>query len=263
VQDGIISNPDACRFDLETLRCSAGDNPSCLTDAQIQSVRSIRDDVTLADGTVIYPHYGFGAEDISTVGWQVYFTDGTPTYPAPESDLLVTGALRYFYFNDPNYDIATFNVDRDYPSVLQTATRNFAQVIASDVAPFAAAGKKMLIWQGESDYALSTNATISWYGDLTKAVGGAAAAASFSQFYILPGVQHCGSGTGADTFDKITPMTNWVEKGQPPQILLASKLSATTGATTLTRPMCPYPQYPRYLGSGDPNSAQSFACAAN
>jgi Tannase and feruloyl esterase len=40
VQDGIISNPDACRFDLETLRCSAGDNPSCLTDAQIQSVQA-------------------------------------------------------------------------------------------------------------------------------------------------------------------------------------------------------------------------------
>ena len=35
VSDGIISNPDACHFDLSTLRCPSGDSALCLTDAQI------------------------------------------------------------------------------------------------------------------------------------------------------------------------------------------------------------------------------------
>lgn len=259
--DGIISNPDACHFDPSTLRCPGGDALSCLTDAQIQSVRTIRGDTTLSDGTIVYPHYGLGAEDVPSINWQNYLTDGSPSYPAPISYILLTGALEYFYFNDPNYAFASFNADRDYPTILRIATANSAQVLAADVVPFANAGKKMIIWQGESDYSLSTNATIAWYGELSTAMGGNAAVNTFSRFYILPGVQHCGGGTGADTFDQITAITNWVENGQAPQLLIASKLAAN-GATTLTRPMCVYPQYPRYSG-GDINSAQSFTCSSN
>ena len=32
-------------------------------------------------------------------------------------------------------------------------------------------------------------------------------------------------------------------------------------ATTMTRPLCPYPQIARYNGSGDGNQATSFTCA--
>jgi feruloyl esterase len=32
------------------------------------------------------------------------------------------------------------------------------------------------------------------------------------------------------------------------------------GAVTQTRLMCRYPNYPRYNGSGDVNSAASFTC---
>lgn len=30
----------------------------------------------------------------------------------------------------------------------------------------------------------------------------------------------------------------------------------------LSRPLCPWPQYARYLGQGDPNAATSFVCTA-
>jgi feruloyl esterase len=37
---------------------------------------------------------------------------------------------------------------------------------------------------------------------------------------------------------------------------------ATKAGSPLSRPLCPYPQLPRYNGTGDPNSAASFRCAA-
>jgi len=214
----------------------------------------------LADGTVVYGGFGLGAETVSPDTWQLFSTDGTPTYPAPESFLLVDATLKYVIFSNTQYDSGTFNIDRDYPRVLQTFTNLGGAFVASDVVPFAAAGEKMLIWQGESDYSLSTNATINFYRDLASAVGASAAATS-SQMFVKPGVQHCNSGTaGAGTFDQIAAISNWVEHGTQPTALIASKVDATTGATTLTRPMCAYPLYPRYGGSGDPNSGQSFVC---
>ena len=31
---------------------------------------------------------------------------------------------------------------------------------------------------------------------------------------------------------------------------------------TMSRPICPYPQVTRYKGTGDPNDAANFECAA-
>ena len=33
-----------------------------------------------------------------------------------------------------------------------------------------------------------------------------------------------------------------------------------TGAVTLSRPLCPYPQAAKYDGSGDLSKAESFSC---
>jgi hypothetical protein len=37
----------------------------------------------------------------------------------------------------------------------------------------------------------------------------------------------------------------------------------TNGVTDLSRPVCPYPELPRYKGVGDPTQASSFVCAAD
>ena len=42
--------------------------------------------------------------------------------------------------------------------------------------------------------------------------------------------------------------------------LAAAKLSA--GTPVLTRPLCVYPMYPRYNGSGDPALAASYTCTS-
>ena len=57
-------------------------------------------------------------------------------------------------------------------------------------------------------------------------------------------------------FDALTALENWVERGIAPASMLATKQGSS-----LSRPLCPYPELPRYKGSGDPNDAASFACA--
>src|SRR5437773_6128552 len=60
IADGIIANPEACHFDPAVLRCSGVSNDSCLTDAEIQAVNTIRSDLTDAAGRVIGAPYGLG-----------------------------------------------------------------------------------------------------------------------------------------------------------------------------------------------------------
>jgi feruloyl esterase len=61
------------------------------------------------------------------------------------------------------------------------------------------------------------------------------------------------------SFDAMTLLENWVEKGQAPDVMMASRV--VTGVTERTRPIYPYPTVARYSGSGDPKAASSFAPA--
>ena len=94
---------------------------------------------------------------------------------------------------------------------------------------------------------------------------------------MLPGVQHCADGPGADSFGALaffgpkdaqhnvqTALELWVEKGAAPSSLIATKYAGFGPASGVkfTRPVCPYPQVAKYKGSGDPNDAANFSCAA-
>ena len=70
----------------------------------------------------------------------------------------------------------------------------------------------------------------------------------------------CGGGEGPDTFDKMGPITKWVEQGQKPARIVASR--ATNGKVDRTRPICPFGQVARYHGAGDTNDASNFSCVA-
>ena len=97
---------------------------------------------------------------------------------------------------------------------------------------------------------------------MVDALGGQANADTFVRYYTAPGVNHCAGGPGADSADLLTALDLWVTRRIPPGTLTASKIDAATGQTLLTRPLCRYPAYPKYKGSGDVNDAANFSCAA-
>jgi feruloyl esterase len=68
---------------------------------------------------------------------------------------------------------------------------------------------------------------------------------------------HCGGGPGPNTFDTLTALEQWVERGVAPARIIASG-GEVPGRT---RPLCPFPQVARYIGHGSINEAENFVCA--
>ena len=85
-------------------------------------------------------------------------------------------------------------------------------------------------------------------------------------------------------------MVDWVERGEAPDQIVRTHTGITgwlealaareangidwaaamleageakEGARRFTRPICPYPQFAEYVGSGDVNEAGNFICKAN
>jgi feruloyl esterase len=110
---------------------------------------------------------------------------------------------------------------------------------------------------GTDDTLLSHYDTARTFLEMTEAAGGKGR--DNAKFYTVAGMGHCYGGPGADTFDMVTPLTQWVEQGIKPGTIIASKLNAD-GSVQFTRPLCEYPRYPHYHGHGDPNNATNFDC---
>jgi feruloyl esterase len=74
---------------------------------------------------------------------------------------------------------------------------------------------------------------------------------------MLPGVEHCRGGPGADLVDWLGTLDHWVNEGQAP-----ATLKATRADGARSRPVCVWPQVARHDGKGDPAEAASWHCAA-
>jgi feruloyl esterase len=87
-------------------------------------------------------------------------------------------------------------------------------------------------------------------------------ARSFARLFLMPGANHCGGGPATSTIDAFSPVVDWVENGIEPASLLGTA-PANTPWPGRTRPLCPYPEYAHYKGTGDINVAENFECRAD
>jgi feruloyl esterase len=62
--------------------------------------------------------------------------------------------------------------------------------------------------------------------------------------FLIPGMGHCGGGPGADTFDAIGTLDQWIDRGVAPDKIIASHRTPA-----YTRPLCAYPQEARPPGN--------------
>ena len=78
----------------------------------------------------------------------------------------------------------------------------------------------------------------------------------FYRLFMAPG----GSGSkGPGTFNSLPYLERWVEQGIPPSSILASHV--TNGVVDRTRPLCLYPAFAVYQGSGSTDDAANFKCS--
>jgi feruloyl esterase len=239
--DGLISDPRACDFDPASLVCTGPDTASCLTPAQVTSVKTIYAGVKDASGQYYAPAFPKGHEGGPT-GWRGWITGNEPPVLQADGSLAFTGARVPSGFG------------------LADAKEEILSPMDTDLRPFRKAGGKLIVYHGWADPGISALGTLDYIERMTRAVGGQAAADAFTRTYFVPGMHHCAGGPGVDQFDMLTVLERWVEQGEAPRHVVASRVEQ--GKTVRSRPLCPHPSVAVYSGSGSIDDAASFVCRA-
>lgn len=257
--DGIIARPAACQFDARALRCAGGADTgdSCLSDAQIATVQAVTSPTATANGAWSHPGYHFGGEN-APKGWGEYIWPQAGLGGASPQGLFSDGFIRSFIARDASFDTATWNPDQ-WLARMDTIGGLFGAT-DPNLAPLHARGAKLILWNGTTDTSVSARDTARYYEQVVSTLG-AKKADETVELFLAPGVGHCFGGAGPDKVDLLKAMATWVEQGvsASQQKLVLRKVEAS-GATAMARPMCRYPAYPRYKGTGDVNDAASFDC---
>ncbi|MEO8483876.1 MAG: tannase/feruloyl esterase family alpha/beta hydrolase [Acidobacteriota bacterium] len=246
IRDGIIDDPRACRFDPASMACKGDDGPGCLTPKQIDAVKKVYDGPkNPRTGAQIFPGWARGSEQ----GWGSYITN--PREPVR------LGLLKDWAFHDPNWDMRSFDWDRDVAFV--DAALPSVSAMATNLSAFKARGGKLVMYTGLADPVVPPQDVINYYERVTAAMGGRAQTAAFFRFFPTPGMAHCNGGVGPNTFDALGTLEKWVEQGEAPRLIVATHTAGQQ--IDRSRPLCAYPQKARYKGTGSTDTAASFACA--
>jgi len=249
VEDGLIENPMRCRFDPAVLACRGADGANCLTAAQVETAKVVMSPVkNRRTGELIFPGFEPGTE----LGWSRLLSGSEPYANATEQ-------FKYIVFKDPKWDWRTFDLERDLAAAEKTGRDTLASV-DPNLTAFAQHGGKLLTYHGWSDQNIAPQASVNFYKRALGATKAPTSGSTWLRLYMVPGMGHCSGGEGPDTFDMMSALDSWVDKGTLPQRIEASKITA--GKVTRTRPLCPYPQVARYKGTGSIDEAANFACAA-
>jgi feruloyl esterase len=148
----------------------------------------------------------------------------------------------------------------DYDRHVALADRSdLARVNASaaDISAFVAQGGKLILSGGWNNALVPAGAVVDYYSKVRSAIG-AARTQEAVRLYMVPGMIECNGGPGTDTFDLLAAMRGWVERGEAPDEVIASRVER--GQVVRTRPLCPYPQVATYQGRGSTDEARSFVC---
>jgi feruloyl esterase len=236
LKEGFLNNPRQCKADFSKLLCAAGkDGNTCLTAAQLETVETFYGGVKNSKGELIFSGQALG----NPISAQ------RNTNQEPFGYDIVRIA-----FNDPNLDWKSFDLDRDMPLIDKAI--GYVDAVNPDLSKFKKSGGKLLMSHGWSDTGI-TPETTTWYCDsVVKKMG--KDQSSWMRLFMAPGMGHCGGGSGVTSFDSIGALEKWVEKGIAPDQIMG------TGAKGLTRPLCPYPQYAEYKGTGNLKDAANWAC---
>lgn len=258
--DGVISYVAACNFDPAVLHCTGEESNECLTDAQIETVNTVRSPLelsfTLNNGIDSYPRWPIGHEEGQN-GWSSWVIGASPSDPASSLGFsLSEQTIRYLVIGDPTIDPFEFDAAQYADDFVAFST--LVDATDADLSAFSSRGGKLILWHGWADYAVSAYSTVRYYQRVVDTAGGQSAADEFVRFYTSPGIDHLSGGPGAGVTDFLGALIAWVEEGTAPGDLVSYKAGSNP---QLTRPLCRHPGYPRYNGKGDPLSAESFHCA--
>jgi feruloyl esterase len=243
VKDGVLEDPTRCKFDPKVVQCKDGaDGTNCLTPPQVEAARKIYTGAKNSKNELVFSPLFPGSE----LGW----ASSAGAQPVGYA----IDVYRYVVMRDAKWDPLTLNYDSD----IAKADKVVGQLTAidPDLTKLLQHGK-LLIYAGWSDPGIPPGYIVDYYKNVlaktrVKNVRDAA------RLFMVPGMGHCGGGDGTSTFDMLSALDQWVEKGKAPDQIPASRLK--NGVADRTRPLCPYPQMATYKGSGSIDEAANFVC---
>ena len=243
VADRLLTNPRACTFDVATLQCTGAETPTCLTAAQVATVKTVYAPARTSDGRIIFP----GKDPGSETAWV-----GVGGSPVP----IVLGSLQIAY-GDADWDPRTFDIDRDV-KLADEKVGVVTNAINPDLRAFKARGGKLLLYHGWNDGLISAGNTIDYYNSVLQHMGGTQS--DWVRLFMAPGMGHCAGGAGPNQANWMSAIERWREAGKAPDRIEAARVVGNR--LEMTRPLCPYPEVAHYTGVGSTNDAANFVCKA-
>ena len=274
VVDGVLTDPRVCQYSaaadatITSSTCTASD-PTCLTPTEASAIDNMwKGPVSCSNGHAgaSCPVPDFATRHLNGMG------DKRLWYPNTRGTALnglggvnpfaiAVAQPRFWVYFDPTWDWHVLDYD-NYLQFFADTVAMVGPVMASDdpnLAPFRDRGGKVVMWHGFADQLIVPEGTIDYYDAVTQELGGGyKRTEEFARLFMAPGVGHCGGGAGPQPLGLFQSVVNWVENDDAPDTILASK--SLGGGLTQTRPLCPYPTFAQYTGSGSTDDAANFVC---
>jgi Tannase and feruloyl esterase len=260
--DQFLNNPLACHFNPKKLSLSKD---------KIEAIEKI-----FSGPRGIFPGYRVGEGEANlAVNWPTWITDsGNPA--AGLQSFFATTTFQNLVFPNSGWTPTTFTAEEN----AEAADKAIGSIINStdtDLRAFKAHGGKLIQYVGWSDTAISPQSDIDFFHALNQEMG-EKDTQEFYRLFMAPGMAHCGGGPGANAFgqgfgipsanpsdptvDVVAALDHWVVNGRVPNQINATKFVNDNPAQGIAfqRPLCPFPQFAKYNGTGSTTSAASFAC---
>lgn len=251
VRDRLISNPAICRFDPAVLACKPGQPSTCLAPAETAAVRTIYRGTYLKSGAQVMPGFPPGSE----YEWPAWFTS-----PAGGGAALGPDFYRFMVFNDPEWSVSRFQLDRDL-AVSRQRVGATLDATDPDLRRFIRRGGRLLMYHGWDDAAIPAGNSIRYFDATRRMLG---RSANRVQLFMVPGLAHCSGGVGPNRFDALGALDKWAERGVTPDRIIASTEGGAepqpVAGKIRTRPICAWPKTPYYRGNGAMDDERSFVC---
>ncbi len=279
--DNFLTDPRECKFDPDTLpKCQGNSHTDCLFPAELSTLKKFYAGPTNPrTGERIYTPIPVGSEN-------------SPAGMAMQQDPKQMSDQWYpfVWALGSSFDYHKFDFDHDQ-DLVDAKLAPILNANNPDLSAMQQRGGKILMFTGTADPLVPYQDALNYYDRvvsdqqkrLPDAGGmgpqqGLTTTRQFFRYFLVPGMAHCGGGPGLHDFgqnlqlegpqdsdhDILTALVGWVEQGVAPEQIIASTYVDDIAAKGIRfqRPICPYPQFPKYVG-GDQNSATSYRCIAH
>jgi len=245
LKDGMIFNVAACHFDPAVLTCKGDKTDACLTSQQVGALQKAFGGPTDSRGNPVYAAWPYDPGYILAAP--------SPFGFSMSSFLPSAGPNPLASVQQP----ANLSIDQLLANVEADQVQRLTDTIWTNLSTFSEHGGKLVFYHGTADPLFSPFDTLAYYERMAQDNGGLDQVESWSRFFFVPGMNHCQGGPATlDKFDLLGAVVKWVEDGTPPDSVVATGKSFPGRS----RPLCAYPKYARYKGTGNPEDASNFEC---